>query len=32
LKNGEEFNDTLFKTAFGPRGLGNPLKGLRGNV
>jgi len=32
LHTGEEFNDKLFSTAFGLRGLGLPIKGLRHNV
>lgn len=32
LKTGESFNDAIFKTAYGVKGLGLPLKGLQGNV
>lgn len=32
LKTGEEFNNAIFKTAYGLKGLGLPLKGLPGNV
>jgi processing peptidase subunit beta len=32
LKTGEGFNDAVFRTAFGLKGLGLPLKGLKGNV
>lgn len=32
LKTGELFNENVFKTAYGLKGLGLPLKGLRGNV
>lgn len=32
LKTGEDFNDAIFRTAYGLRGLGMPLKGLKHNV
>lgn len=32
LKTGEDFNESVFRTAYGLRGLGMPLKGLKGNV
>jgi len=32
LKTGESFNNAIFKTAYGLKGLGLPLKGLSGNV
>ena len=32
LKTGEDFNEAVFTTAFGLKGLGLPLKGLKGNV
>jgi len=32
LKTGEDFNEAVFRTAFGLRGVGLPLKGLKGNV
>lgn len=32
LNTGEDFNDYIFKTAYGLRGVGLPLKGLSGNV
>lgn len=32
LQTGEAFNDTVFRTAYGLKGLGMPLKGLKGNV
>lgn len=32
LGSGIDFNDTLFRTAFGMRGLGMPLLGLESNV
>lgn len=32
LKTGEAFNENVFKTAFGLKGLGLPRKGLKGNV
>jgi len=32
LKTGEEFNENVFRTAYGLNGLGLPLKGLKGNV
>jgi len=32
MKTGESFNEAVFQTAFGLRGLGMPLKGLKGNV
>ena len=32
MKSGESFNEAVFRTAFGLKGLGLPLKGLKGNV
>lgn len=32
LKTGELFNENVFKTAYGLKGLGLPLKGLKSNV
>lgn len=32
MKTGESFNDAVFKTAYGLKGLGLPLKGLAGNI
>ena len=32
LNTGEDFNDALFRTAYGVKGLGMPLKGLKNNV
>lgn len=32
VKSGETFNETIFKTAFGPSGLGMPLRGFKHNI
>lgn len=32
LKTGEKYNEAVFQTAYGLKGLGLPLNGLKGNI
>ena len=32
VQSGEDFNESVFKTAFGVKGLGMPLRGHKGNI